>query len=483
METERLGGKFTIERAMTDNSGRAGVFLTLGPYPGTNTVEVSLGGRTLKAFHAEGVGSGVIVPQDDIRTWHLRDSAIARLGKGSISGGDLALDLSKDGRYLAVATDIGVWIHDVATSRAVALLPAASVGSVSFSPDGETLASTGWGEIELWHVATGTRIGILDRYQLYFPKAVFSPDGVILASGQNDGSVLLWDVSSREEVAVLDGHTEKVGSLAFSPDGNTLASASEDETVRLWDVKTQKEIASMEMRSGSVTSVAFSPDGGMLAAGSWGGTVRMWDTASREEIATLKAGKGHVRLAFSPDGHTLTTGSWSELIHWNVETRERIATLDVPIGGITSLTYTPDGAILVTAFRNGTVTQRYLESGNAVRLPGFFFFSALAMSPDGSILAVGAGDGALLQWDLATLTALPPLQSVGSFGAASSLAFSPGGDIIAASRPSDKGVRDIILLDVATHEEIATLISRQKFCAFDDVFARRQDAGRRGVGG
>ena len=287
-----LGGKFTIERAMTDNSGRAGVFLTLGPYPGTNTVEVSLGGRTLKAFHAEGVGSGVIVPQDDIRTWHLRDSAIARLGKGSISGGDLALDLSKDGRYLAVATDIGVWIHDVATSRAVALLPAASVGSVSFSPDGETLASTGWGEIELWHVATGTRIGILDRYQLYFPKAVFSPDGGILASGQNDGSVLLWDVSSREEVAVLDGHTEKVGSLAFSPDGNTLASASEDETVRLWDVKTQKEIASMEMRSGSVTSVAFSPDGGMLAAGSWGGTVRMWDNGVQRGDRHAESGKG-----------------------------------------------------------------------------------------------------------------------------------------------------------------------------------------------
>ena len=78
-------------------------------------------------------------------------------------------------------------------------------------------------------------------------------------------------------------------------------------------------------------------------------------------------------------------------------------------------------------------------------------------------MAVGAGDGAFLQWDLATLTAIPPLQSFGSFGAASSLAFSPSGDIIAASRPSDEGVRDIILLDVATLEVIATFTSRQKY--------------------
>ncbi len=176
-----LGGNFTIERPITDTSGRVEVSLTLGPGPGTNTVEVSPGGRTLKTFHAEDVGNGVIVPQDDIRTWHLPDGAIARLGKGGISGGDLALDLSKDGRYLAVASAIGVWVFESASGRAAMLLPAVDVKSVSFSPDGATLASTGWGEIELWHVETGTRIGVLSREWLPFPIALISPDGATLA--------------------------------------------------------------------------------------------------------------------------------------------------------------------------------------------------------------------------------------------------------------------------------------------------------------
>ena len=457
-----LGGKFTIVRPRTDISGRAEVFLTLGPSRGTNTVGVSLGGRPLTTFQAEGVETVVIIREDDFRKWHMPHGAIARLGKGNLNGGQHGLDISKDGRYLAIATKIGVWVQEIASGRVTALLPARNASSVSFSPGGTTLTSTGWGEIELWNVETGTRIGILDRDPLYFPTAVFSPDGDILASGQNDGSVLLWDVSSREEVAVLDGHTNNVASLAFSPDGSTLATASEDKTVRLWDVKTQKEIASIEKHSGPVRSVAFSPDGRILAAGSWSGIVRMWDTASREEIATLKAGSGHVRLAFSPDGHTLTTASWRELIHWNVETRERVAKLDVPRPGITSLTYSPDGTILVTASGNGTVTQRYLESGNAVRLPGFFFLVAMAMSPDGSTMAVGINSGAILQWHLATLTAVP-LVSTGSFYSVSSLAFSPSGDIIAASKPSDEGVRDIILLDVATLEVIATFTSRQKY--------------------
>ena len=327
-----LGGKFTIERPITDTSGRVEVFLTLGPRRGTNTVEVSLGGRKLAVFHANGAGNTVSPGERDFWRWHLPHRAIARLGKGKLNGGQHGLDISKDGRYLAIATMIGVWVQEIASGRVTALLPARNASSVSFSPGGTTLASTGWGEIELWSVETGTRIGILDRDPLYFPTAVFSPDGDILASGQNDGSVLLWDVSSREEVRGF-GWTYRTRSPRWRSRPTVLRwrSASEDKTVRLWDVKTQKEIAAMEKHSGTVRSVAFSPDGRILAAGSWSGIVRMWDTASGEEIATLKAGSGHVRLAFSPDGHTLTTASWRELIHWNVETRERVAKLDVPI--------------------------------------------------------------------------------------------------------------------------------------------------------
>ena len=71
----------------------------------------------------------------------------------------------------------------------------------------------------------------------------FSPDGTTLASASSDGTVKLWDVATHENIATLQGHTDYVNSVSFSPDGTTLASASWDGTVKLWDVATRENIA------------------------------------------------------------------------------------------------------------------------------------------------------------------------------------------------------------------------------------------------
>ena len=55
----QLSGRFTVEHVATDAEGRAGLPLTLGLHPGPNVVAVSLGGRELATFHAEGVGTAV----------------------------------------------------------------------------------------------------------------------------------------------------------------------------------------------------------------------------------------------------------------------------------------------------------------------------------------------------------------------------------------------------------------------------------------
>ena len=86
----------------------------------------------------------------DYTQFSLPEGVKARLGKGSIS----EIQYSPDGTRLAVAGSIGIWLYDTATHQVensrngeVALLTGHTgyVSSVSFSPDGRTLASgSGW---------------------------------------------------------------------------------------------------------------------------------------------------------------------------------------------------------------------------------------------------------------------------------------------------------------------------------------------------
>ena len=447
----KLSDRFAVAHTTTGADGRAELTLVLGPQPGPNTVGVSLGGHDLATFHAEGVGAAVAVAEleGDYRTWHLPEAATARLGKGALGQSDRAVALSSDGRCLAVASALGVWLYEAATARALALLPSESpVHSVAFSLRGALAAGLENGQVRLWEVETGERLGRLRHAVRGRVTVAFSPDGTHLASGSEEHAIKLWDVETRRQIGRWEvapvGDFPSLGiPVAFSPDGRRLVSGFQDGTVRLWDVAAQTDVDALEGHKGPVTSVSFSPDGGLLAsvgvASTTGwlvdSTIRLWDATSRTQVAVLGGQEGIIRsVSFSPDGGTLASAGGHRIPTvrlWDVATQTEVITLEEHGGPVYSVAFSADGATLVSGAKDGSVLLRDLETGNAVGLSGHVFFHSMALSPDGASLALGAEDGTVRLWDVASRTRVATLER--HEDRVTSVSFSPDGAVLASS--------------------------------------------------
>jgi dipeptidyl aminopeptidase/acylaminoacyl peptidase len=128
------------------------------------------------------------------------------------------------------------------------------VQGLAFTPDGKMLATANgtWAGkagpigsfISLWDTTNGkllftlpeldeTHTGLKQEPQL---AVATSSDGLLLASGDDSGSVRLWEVNTGKEFCVLKHPDTAVFSLAFSPDSRTLAAALSNNSVLVWDM-------------------------------------------------------------------------------------------------------------------------------------------------------------------------------------------------------------------------------------------------------
>ncbi len=234
-----------------------------------------------------------------------------------------------------------------------------SVNSVSFSPDGQILASGSNDDTtRLWNVATGDTINTVRGYRSNVNSVSFSPDGQILASGSSNDTIRLWDVATGDTIRTLRRHTNSVSSVSFSPDGQTLASGSWDDTIRLWDVATGDTIRTLRGHTGTVGSVSFSPDGQILASGGNDDTIRLWNASTGDTINTVRGHAGRVSsVSFSPDGQILANGSYNNTIIrlWDASTGKLLEAFRGHTDSVNSVSFSPDGQTLVSGSQDGTI--------------------------------------------------------------------------------------------------------------------------------
>jgi WD40 repeat protein len=146
----------------------------------------------------------------------------------------------------------------------------------AYSPDGRTLAQTGAHQVALLDSNTGAEYGLLKLHAQIPWSLAWSPDSGSLAVCVG-WSVELWDVRTCTMRHLLKGHRDTAWAVAFSPDGRTVLSASSDQTVRLWDAATGRERTAFNWEIGKIQAVAFSPDGTRAAAGGESGSILIWD--------------------------------------------------------------------------------------------------------------------------------------------------------------------------------------------------------------
>lgn len=252
----------------------------------------------------------------------------------------------------------------------------------------------------------------------------------------------VFDLQSGEEVRLKLDPEDKGYRLAthvtLSPDSRLLvvcartgADASSPKgtlwsTTKVWDIRTGAKVQTLPPPTPTVSykNAMFSPDGKVLTTRSEKrtddktfkdmATETVWNTATWDKMAVLTiTGTFYSEKLFSPDGKLLalvTAGDRAEervVSLWECATGRKIGTIQTKNAYFHA--FTPDGKFLVTG-RNRELDKQaprhyvsvwHIPSGQLHARIADDLITAVALSPDGNLIATGNRDHQVKIWDIA----------------------------------------------------------------------------------
>ncbi len=340
---------------------------------------------------------------DMIRFWDVASGVHLKTIKNSPDTPNQIV-FSPDGSTLVCAGGGGkMHFWDVATTTPIRTLTGYPdlFRDVVYSPDGNKIVAVSAGPIiQIWETHTSK---LIKTYFVDFLRGIdhiaYSPDGITLAYGGVANAyyaVGLMNTETGEHGRVFRGHKDSISLVAFSPDGKILASGDESGIIHILNAATGESLKELTWKE-DIRTLEFLPDEQTLVGTHYHGTeICFWDISTGDVIKTFAG----YAIAFSPDWEKFIIKKKNGITQfWNMDSNEPFKTI---AGSL--IVNSPDWEKFVIKERNGSIQFWNIDSNEPFKtITTEVETHFLAYSPDGRTIAGIDSDGELLSfWDVDT---------------------------------------------------------------------------------